>query len=190
MKNNAFVWSMQMRPEKTGRRCVLILLILLAAVFFLSFLLGRYRVSALQTARLLADRALSGISRGRLRLAPTWTPGGGLCCHPDPPAAHFVCCAHRRGALGCGCVVSGHVPQSHGFAGSSWRIDRRVLWCCVGNSVWRKLRCDYGGVVPLRSCGCGTDVSCRAAEPYALESGDGAGGRDGRLAVFRRNLLY
>ena len=63
-----------MRPEKTGRRCVLILLILLAAVFFLSFLLGRYRVSALQTARLLADRALSGISRGRLRLAPTWTP--------------------------------------------------------------------------------------------------------------------
>ena len=63
-----------MRPEKTGRRCVLILLILLAAVFFLSFLLGRYRVSAVQTARLLADRALSGISRGRLRLAPTWTP--------------------------------------------------------------------------------------------------------------------
>ena len=63
-----------MKPEKTGRRCVLILLILLAAVFFLSFLLGRYRVSALQTARLLADRALSGISRGRLRLAPTWTP--------------------------------------------------------------------------------------------------------------------
>ena len=116
--------------------------------------------------------------------------GGGLCCHPDPPAAHFVCCAHRRGALGCGCVVSGHVPQSHGFAGSSWRIDRRVLWCCVGNSAWRKLRCDYGGVVPLRSCGCGTDVSCRAAEPYALESGDGAGGRDGRLAVFRRNVVY
>ena len=63
-----------MRPEKTGRRCVLILLILLAAVFFLSFLLGRYRVSALQTARLLADRALSGVSRGHLRLAPTWTP--------------------------------------------------------------------------------------------------------------------
>ena len=63
-----------MKPEKTGRRCVLILLILLAAVFFLSFLLGRYRVSALQTARLLADRALSGISHGRLRLAPTWTP--------------------------------------------------------------------------------------------------------------------
>ena len=53
-----------MKPEKTGRRCVLILLILLAAVFFLSFLLGRYRVSALQTARLLADRALSGVSRG------------------------------------------------------------------------------------------------------------------------------
>ena len=63
-----------MKPEKTGRRCVLILLILLAAVFFLSFLLGRYRVSALQTARLLADRALSGVSRGHLRLAPTWTP--------------------------------------------------------------------------------------------------------------------
>ena len=63
-----------MRPEKTGRRCVLILLILLAAVFFLSFLLGWYRVSALQTARLLADRALSGVSRGHLRLAPTWTP--------------------------------------------------------------------------------------------------------------------
>ena len=41
---------------------------------FLSFLLGRYRVSALQTARLLADRALSGVSRGHLRLAPTWTP--------------------------------------------------------------------------------------------------------------------
>ena len=52
-----------MKPEKTGRRCVLILLILLAAVFFLSFLLGRYRVSALQTARLLADRALSGVSQ-------------------------------------------------------------------------------------------------------------------------------
>ena len=63
-----------MKPEKTGRRCVLILLILLAAVFFLSFLLGWYRVSALQTARLLADRALSGVSRGHLRLAPTWTP--------------------------------------------------------------------------------------------------------------------
>ena len=62
-----------MKPEKTGRRCVLILLILLAAVFFLSFLLGWYRVSALQTARLLADRALSGVSRGHLRLAPTWT---------------------------------------------------------------------------------------------------------------------
>ena len=29
-----------------------------------------------------------------------------------------------------------------------------------------------------------------AAEPDALESGDGAGGRDGRVAVFRRNLLY
>ena len=63
-----------MKPEKTGRRCVLILLILLAAVFSLSFLLGWYRVSALQTARLLADRALSGVSRGHLRLAPTWTP--------------------------------------------------------------------------------------------------------------------
>ena len=63
-----------MKPEKTGRRCVLILLILLAAVFFLSFLLGWYRVSALQTARLLADRSLSGVSRGHLRLAPTWTP--------------------------------------------------------------------------------------------------------------------
>ena len=63
-----------MKPEKTGRRCVLILLILLAAVFFLSFLLGWYRVSALQTARLLADRALSGVSRGHLRLAPTWMP--------------------------------------------------------------------------------------------------------------------
>lgn len=53
-----------MKPEKTGRRCVLILLILLAAVFFLSFLLGRYRVSALQTARLLADRALSAFRAG------------------------------------------------------------------------------------------------------------------------------
>ena len=34
-----------MKPEKTGRRCVLILLILLAAVFFLSFLLGWYAFS-------------------------------------------------------------------------------------------------------------------------------------------------
>lgn len=62
-----------MKTEKTGRFCVLILLILLITVFFLSFLLGRYPVSAAQAARLLAERILSGLSFGRLHLAPTWT---------------------------------------------------------------------------------------------------------------------
>ena len=46
---------------------------LLAGIFFLSFLIGRYRVPALQVLRLLTDRFLSLISFGRWGLAPTWT---------------------------------------------------------------------------------------------------------------------
>ena len=46
---------------------------LLAGIFFLSFLIGRYRVPALQVLRLLTDRFLSIVSFGRWGLAPTWT---------------------------------------------------------------------------------------------------------------------
>ena len=46
---------------------------LLAGIFFLSFLIGRYRVPALQVLRLLTDRFLSLVSFGRWGLAPTWT---------------------------------------------------------------------------------------------------------------------
>lgn len=161
MKNNAFVWSRLMKPEKTGRRCVLILLILLAAVFFLSFLLGRYRVSALQTARLLADRALSGVSRGHLRLAPTWTPEEASVVIQIRLPRILSAALIGRGALCRGRVVSGHVPQPHGVARSAGRVDRRVLRCGAGDSARRELRRHHGGLVPLRACGGGTDVSGR-----------------------------
>ena len=62
-----------MKSGKSGIRWILLLSVLTAAVFFASFLLGRYAVPAGQTARLLADRLLSGLSFGRLHLSPTWT---------------------------------------------------------------------------------------------------------------------
>ena len=62
-----------MKTEKSKRLLIPLLLLLLAAAFFVSFLVGRYRVPAVQAARLLADRALSLLSSGRLRLAQTWT---------------------------------------------------------------------------------------------------------------------
>ena len=144
----------------------------------------------------ITDRAAAGGPGAVGRFARASAPrahmdaGGGLRRHPDPPAAHFVRRAHRRGALCRGRVVSGHVPQPHGVARSAGRVDRRMLRCGAGDSARRELRRHHGRLVPLRPCGGGTDVSGRAAEPDALESGDGAGGRDGRVAVFRRNLLY
>ena len=176
-----------MKPEKTGRRCVLILLILLAAVFFLSFLLGRYRVSALQTARLLADRALSGVSRGHLRLAPTWTP-------EEASVVIQIRLPRILSAALIGAALSA--------AGASYQAMFRnpmvspdllgaSTGACFGAALAILLGASYA-VITAGSFlfGLGTDVSGRAAEPDALESGDGAGGRDGRVAVFRRNLLY
>lgn len=61
-----------MKTRKKGL-WVLPLAALLAGIFFLSFLIGRYRVPALQVLRLLTDRFLSLISFGRWGLAPTWT---------------------------------------------------------------------------------------------------------------------
>ncbi|MFR7745645.1 MAG: hypothetical protein ACLU3I_22280 [Acutalibacteraceae bacterium] len=65
---------------------------------------------------------------------------------------------------------------------------------CFGAALAILLGASYAvitaGSFLFRPCGGGADVSGRAAEPDALESGDGAGGRDGRVAVFRRNLLY
>lgn len=49
------------------------LLALLALVFFVSFLVGRYRVPANQVLRLLCDRFVSGISGGRWHLVQTWS---------------------------------------------------------------------------------------------------------------------
>lgn len=46
---------------------------LAAAVFLISFLLGRYGVSPAQSVRILLDRLLRGLSAGRLGLAQTWT---------------------------------------------------------------------------------------------------------------------
>ena len=61
-----------MKTRKKGL-WVLPLAALLAGIFFLSFLIGRYRVPALQVLRLRTDRFLSLISFGRWGLAPTWT---------------------------------------------------------------------------------------------------------------------
>ena len=61
-----------MKTRKKGL-WVLPLAALLAGIFFLSFLIGRYRVPALQVLRLLTDRFLSIVSFGRWGLAPTWT---------------------------------------------------------------------------------------------------------------------
>ena len=61
-----------MKTRKKGL-WVLPLAALLAGIFFLSFLIGRYRVPALQVLRLLTDRFLSLISFGRWGLAPTST---------------------------------------------------------------------------------------------------------------------
>ena len=61
-----------MKTRKKGL-WVLPLAALLAGIFFLSFLIGRYRVPAPQVLRLLTDRFLSLISFGRWGLAPTWT---------------------------------------------------------------------------------------------------------------------
>ena len=61
-----------MKTRKKGL-WILPLAALLAGIFFLSFLIGRYRVPALQVLRLLTDRFLSLISFGRWGLAPTWT---------------------------------------------------------------------------------------------------------------------
>ena len=143
-----------------------------------------------------ADRAAAGRPGAGRHFARTSAPcahvdaGGGFGRHPDPPAADPVRRAHRRGALRRGRVVSGHVPQPHGVAGFARRVDRRVLRRGAGDSARGQLRRHYGGLVPLRACGGRADVSGRAAEPHALESGDGACGRDGRVAVFRRNFLY
>ena len=53
--------------------CFVVLIVLFAAVFFVSFLVGRYRVPAGQTLRLLVNRVLGLLSGGRWSLAPTWS---------------------------------------------------------------------------------------------------------------------
>ncbi len=53
--------------------CFVVLIVLFAAVFFVSFLVGRYRVPAGQTLRLLVNRVLGLLSGGRGSLAPTWS---------------------------------------------------------------------------------------------------------------------
>ena len=63
-----------METRKSCRLIFLILICLAAGIFFVSFLVGRYPVSALQTLRLLINRALGLVSGERLQLAPTWTP--------------------------------------------------------------------------------------------------------------------
>lgn len=50
-----------------------ILGVLFVAVFFTSFFVGRYSVSASKTLAILWDALLRGISAGRLGLAPFWT---------------------------------------------------------------------------------------------------------------------
>ena len=62
-----------MKSKNHSGLCFLLLALLLAAVFFVSFLIGRYPVSAGQTLRLLLDRLVRGISGGRWSLAPTWS---------------------------------------------------------------------------------------------------------------------
>ena len=54
-----------MKSKNHSGLCFLLLALLLAAVFFVSFLIGRYPVSAGQTLRLLLDRFVRGISFGR-----------------------------------------------------------------------------------------------------------------------------
>lgn len=62
-----------METRKSCRMIFLILLCLTAGIFFVSFLVGRYPVSAVQTLRLLTDRALGLVSGGRLGLVQTWS---------------------------------------------------------------------------------------------------------------------
>ena len=62
-----------MKSKNHSGLCFLLLAFLLAAVFFVSFLIGRYPVSAGQTLRLLLDRFVRGISFGRCSLDPTWS---------------------------------------------------------------------------------------------------------------------
>ena len=62
-----------MKSKNHSGLCFLLLVLLLAAVFFVSFLIGRYPVSAGQTLRLLLDRLVRGISAGRWSLVPTWS---------------------------------------------------------------------------------------------------------------------
>ena len=62
-----------MKSRNHSGLCFLLLVLLLAAVFFVSFLIGRYPVSAGQTLRLLLDRLVRGISGGRWSLVPTWS---------------------------------------------------------------------------------------------------------------------
>ena len=62
-----------MKSRNHSGLCFLFLILLLAAVFFVSFLIGRYPVSAGQTLRLLLDRLVRGISGGRWSLVPTWS---------------------------------------------------------------------------------------------------------------------
>ena len=62
-----------MKSKNHSGLCFLLLALLLAAVFFVSFLIGRYPVSAGQTLRLLLDRFVRGISFGRCSLDPTWS---------------------------------------------------------------------------------------------------------------------
>lgn len=62
-----------MKSKNHSGLCFLLLALLLAAVFFVSFLIGRYLVSAGQTLRLLLDRFVRGISFGRCSLDPTWS---------------------------------------------------------------------------------------------------------------------
>ena len=91
-----------MKTRKKGL-WVLPLAALLAGIFFLSFLIGRYRVPALQVLRLLTDRFLSLISFGRLlaQHGHTLVYGGG---------AQGVMGAAARGAYEAGGKITGIAP--------------------------------------------------------------------------------
>ena len=117
-------------------------------IFFLSFLIGRYRVPALQVLRLLTDRFLSIVSFGRWGLAPTWTAEeASVVVQIRLP--RILSAALIGAALCRGRVVSGDVPQPHGLAGSARRVHGRVLRRGAGDFVRRKLRGDHGKLVPF-----------------------------------------
>ena len=161
-------------------------------VFFGSFWVGRYDVSPMQTLRILLDWLLRTVSRGRLFLIQTWQAREQAVVInvrlPRVAAAALVGAALST----AGCSYQGMFRNpmvSPDLLGASTGAG---FGAALGHSARTRLRRASRRLsLGVRTCWrCCWRILISRVSTNPDDACDGAGGRDGQLAVHRRHFLY